>query len=312
MNDSLENRANIGKCPESEALSAHFDREEPLDKDAATHVSVCETCGKRLADYGLISKNLKSVLSSSQPEDLALRIKAGVHEKLKREAQRPPINFPYWLSSAAAAVAVCALGAYMVTHMERPQREAEPQPMEYAEKLTASPSALVPSELSVPQSAAPSIAATEAPVLPARRNMPDSFGAIDLNQLSSVSFGGDDGARMMAGAAESGTFKRPATIDSSVKHVWMLQTGVDLPGYLKSMESTLSLDPRRISTAAEGDGEVRVSFDVSRRQAVAIVRSMKAAGFELLSPQQPQPEQKVFNGNGDEPVKYEANFVFKR
>lgn len=303
MNASFDRSQAAGKCPDPEALSAHFDNEGLLGEDDAAHVKRCELCGKRLDDYGRISNGMKCALSSAQASDMLFRIKTGVHEKLKREGEaKPPLKFPYWISSVAAGLAVCALGAYMVTHMEKPQGESQaPAPIE--ERLAASPSALVPSELSVPQPKA--LASNSKP------SESPSFGAIDLKQLSSVSFGGDDGARMIAGAVDGGN-SSPAVIDASVRHVWMLPSGANLPGSLKAIAKAASLDPSQISGVSESGDGCKATFSVSRRQAVALVRAFKASGFELLSPQQPQPEQSVFSGNGAEPVSYQADFVFKR
>ena len=308
MNANLEKSAVNGKCPDPEALSAHFDSKQELDGETAEHVRSCEFCGRRLDEYGRLANGMKCALSSAEAEDILLRIKSGVHEKLKREGQsetRRPINFPYWLSSIAAGLAVCALGTYMVTHMERPAPEV-------ASSLPPTPvrmMATAPSELSAPSNALASSGVAEKPKSQ-EPSLSDSFGAIDLKQLSSVSFGGDDGARMIAGAVDTPN-RQPAVIEPSVRHVWMVQSGKDLSAQMKTIEMALSLDPKSISLSG-GDNASKLSFDISRRQAVAIVRALKASGYELLSPQQPQPEQKVFSGNGEEPVRYEADFVFKR
>ena len=312
MNGSVRLPDAADKCPDFEVLSSYFDGEHKLDAKALEHIKVCEKCSKTLADFAQMSKSFKSTLCSSEREEVVMRVKAGVHDKLKRELQAPPakttIDFPYWISSAAAALAVCALGVYMITHMEHPSspdRQIAASVENVDPRPTASPSALVDAGL---VASAPVQARPVAPLNVGSSS--DSFGAIDLKQLSSVSFGGDDGARMIAGAVDNAP-SRPAMIEPVVRHVWMVQGGSDLSARLNAISSALSLNSKGLSATADAKGEYNLALDLTRRQAVAFVRALKSSGYELLSPQAPQPEQSVFSGDGAEPVTYEASFIFK-
>ncbi len=308
MRMNKKTQDNAAACPEPELLSAHFDGEERLSEEQRSHVDVCETCGLRIGDYGRIASGLKCGLESSVPSDLVERVKFAVKAKLESEGAAPNpeprrIDFPFWISSLAAGLSVCALGAYMVTHMEGQKPKAKEALVAVAAPVATQPReialspALKPSELSVPNGQAPAAS---------------SFGAIDLSQLSSVSFGGDDGTRLIASSVDDASqAQRPASIDPLVKHVWLASAPNDAQAKLQRIVAAIGLDSKDLAIRPS-DAGLKAVFDINRRQAAILVRACKSSGFELLSPQQPQPEQKVFDGNGLEPVHYEASFLFKR
>jgi hypothetical protein len=261
-------------------------------------VESCERCRQELAELSKISNALRRALLDGEQPELVERIKAGVQEKLSRDGKGPSkraIDFPFWISSVAAGLAVCALGAYVLTHMEssgQPERSASSYEVASAPRQSTTLSA-------------PSRTALD----PLEGT---SLGSIDLKKLSSASFDGENGAGLIAGAASGEHGKRPAMIEERVKQVWMAPQGLDVKNRIESVLKALSLTDKASLTPSEDGSTMNLSAALDRRQSVLLVRALKSSGFDLLSPSQPQPEQNVFRGNGTESVVYDANFVFKR
>ena len=66
----------------------------------------------------------------------------------------------------------------------------------------------------------------------------------------------------------------------------------------------IPLDQVRIAVTSERG--LRVNLQLTRQQCVLLTRLLAARQFQLVSPTQPQPEQRLFAGTGREPVEYEA------
>lgn len=299
MDDGVKSRPPApGACPEPESLSAHFDGAERLPKEQEAHVALCEKCGARLDDYGRIAKDMKCALASSTPCDVVARIRHGVKEKLERDSSASPasrrsIDFPLWLSRAAALLALCCVAGYFLFKGDGAGTpDGAKQPLSDVELASVHPSAL-----------------KDAGIGPVATVQPG--GAIDLSEISSVSFGGDEGRRLIAGSLPGSSAQTPEPIASNVRHVWISKSPDDVRAKVERIAKALSIEPGQISFEPSEDG-LAASFKLDRRKAAMLVRACHASGFQLLSPQQPQPEQRLFSGSGSEPVLYEADFVSER
>ena len=100
-----------------------------------------------------------------------------------------------------------------------------------------------------------------------------------------------------------------ALIPDQVKHVWLFDPAWKNEQTEKTFRSALEragipLDQVRITPASKRG--FRVNLQLTRRQTVLLTRLLNASKLQLVSPVQPQPEQRLFAGTGEETVEYEA------
>jgi hypothetical protein len=75
---------------------------------------------------------------------------------------------------------------------------------------------------------------------------------------------------------------------------------------LKNIIKQLNIKPEQFEIK---ENICNLKFRVSKFTAVSFVRACSKADFQLLSPDQPQPETSVFSGAADDTVTYEAVFT---
>ncbi|MBN1865637.1 MAG: hypothetical protein JW808_12135, partial [Victivallales bacterium] len=99
--------------------------------------------------------------------------------------------------------------------------------------------------------------------------------------------------------------EKPAAINDEVRHIWIAPELKNAPFIIRA-----AIDKKNIIRLQENDlGDIEAELHISKKQLVTLVRKCHSAGFSLLSPTQPQPEQSLFSGNGDDKVKYLAVFT---
>jgi hypothetical protein len=126
--------------------------------------------------------------------------------------------------------------------------------------------------------------------------------SVDIRNLMQVSSDGSSGINPADLAAES-VKKRPAVIPSAVEQARSVDNAVT------AQNRFAELAPVSAKFAVNGLGNTVMTANMTRKQLAEFVRKCKNAGFRLISPVQPQPEQTTFSGSGDAPVSYRAVIV---
>ena len=150
----------------------------------------------------------------------------------------------------------------------------------------------------------------------AKRNIPAGNeasslypGGVDIRNLRLAAAGDPAAFRFTEPAAASVKAEHAAEIPETVKHVWLFNSAGKTDTIEKPFRNALEtagipLDQVRISVTPERG--LRVNLQLTRRQCVMLTRQLAAQQFQLVSPTQPQPEQHLFAGTGEELVEYEA------
>lgn len=273
-----ENKTN---CPEVEFVSAFFDGE--LDPATAEykHIKDCPECKKHLDSYQELADSIKGEFDIVVPNGLAERIIAGVKRRNQLEAQPETMPFPLLIKMAAMFILI-----FGVLYVVIPK--APPKPSK-VEDLEPKPQFL--------NDAVPMGNLTTMDV-PSRDRIANNTGSIDLEHFFPSSTRTDHKINFVANDGK----EKPAWIPTSVKQVWVVKdvsTGLNKMAKLANEKNILSMGKN-----SQGDGELNLKL--SKVQLVNLVRQCHKAGFKLLSPTQPQPEQNTFAGNQNDEVTYKA------
>jgi len=283
-------------CPTQDELSAFVDGAAGDRTDAiAAHLTGCDRCRETVALYRQLGELIHGRADDTIPEGLTDRIKHAV----KHAAPEPggwslhsPALGGLIFRAAAVLVVGCSVAFYLL------QQQKTPPPGPQITVITA------PAEDRVPLRTAPTTA-----IRPRLFDSGDTTGGIPLNSLVGASYG-DIPQPVFTEAADRGAVVRrpPAEIADQVRQVWSIAGLNEAEKTLQKFgsESKLGADRFRVSLR---DGQLHLDVMLSKLELVNLVRTCRAAGFELLSPSSPQPEQNIFRGRAADLVRYQADFV---
>lgn len=295
-------RDGAGSCPDREFVSCFLDGELASGTPEARHIGGCPRCGQALDAYAKIGCGLRQEMAAAVPDDLSRRLGEHVRRRLAEDPPAAPHRpFPLaWPVRIAAMVAVILLAGMALRGLLQ----------ERARVLAA--------RSGVPSAMAPVIAAPEpAPEPPSLIPAPAAMAAVQPTPMAAAP--GDVAAvdlapaglgaapvRFVVGTEEA----RPAAIAAQVRHVWLSDSPSACCAKFAAAAAAIGIPGDQISVPDEASASSRqVVVKASRRQLVGLVRQWAGTGHRLISPAQPQPEQDVFSGQGDEPVQYAAVFV---
>ena len=292
-----DNETKVTNCPDSEVLGAWFDGELPKNSPEAKHIRECPLCTRQLQLFELFEKTLKRRFTSVEDNELILRITAGVHKKL--EEGEKSIKSHHFMSMAfriAASVVICASAAVFFLQ-DNPVADDSGQ--------------LTP---------ATSLASKSSGDFPYYTDSQSKLGsltssnAIPLHKLVSVDYGNTsspvfEAAKQMGKLAKSKD--KPVAIAPEVKQVWIVK---DPAATRKLINEVLNKEevPQVYRRMAMTGKSLEMSTKLTKMQLIKLVRSCTSAGYDLVSPEAPQPEQNVFKGKADDPVLYNAVFIVNK
>lgn len=279
MRKETEKKTN---CPDIEFVSAYFDGELDAASAEYKHIKDCPECREHLDSYQKLADSIKGEFDAAVPNDLAERIISGVKRRNYLEAQPTTLNFPVLMKVAAMFILIACI-LYLVIP------KAPPRPPEVGEDLGAPPEFLnedIPSgKLTIMQ-------------VPSRERIANTNGSIDLEHF----FPASTKASREINFVSDDTEEKPAWIPAAVKQVWVVK---EVSSGLKEMEK-LANKKEILSTGKNSQGDAELNLKITKLELVNLIRKLHKAGFKLVSPTQPQPEQNTFAGNKDEVVSYKA------
>jgi hypothetical protein len=286
------NAAAADPCPDREFVSCFYDGELASETGEARHIGGCPRCGQTLKAYAEIGCGLQREMSAAVPPDLAARVSWHVRRRIDEEEVPPRRSSFVWWGRAAAAAAMVILAGLAFRGLFEERRRLE---------VAARPDAATKSQSVVPEQ----IASIDEPVRPRAATPLTAPGDIAAADFAPASLGPVPPIRFVTGGGESS----PAAIAPAVRHVWLSDNPTACCAKFAAMATAAGVSPEQIVPSADDAVPRQVVVNASRRQVVGMVHAWAASGHRLLSPAQPQPEQAVFSGSGDEPVQYAAVFV---
>ena len=257
-----------------EEISAYFDGESSSPERLRTHLAECPRCRACLESLARMDFSIRKRVRQETGTDREISEKILARVKKELPSGRKSFlvrRFPSPVLWRAACLFLIAGATGYFSWSE--YRESKRIPRE----TSVAPSAAVPASIS-----------------------PVSSRPVQLSDLSGIRFS-SDGAGL---PFSSGQPYQP--IRDYVRHVWVFSG--DAEQALRRILKEVGLPETCMKRSADG---IDVAFKGEKIRAVRFVKACAAAGFRLLSPDQPQPEQTSFTGRADEPVLYRAAFPGK-
>ena len=278
-------------CIAAESLSAYADGEYVLSPEEEAHLEKCAFCRKELEFLRKLNEALGKALHEECPPALIDLMSEKVRERIRNEKkfQRKKKLFfspARILLRAAAAVAVFFFAVYFL--VDNPNEGGffssfRRKPVS-GEKGSAAQTGVASQET----------AGTN----------------VDIRNLVAASSDSSP-VRFLSANAPKGE-EKPALIGEKVSQLWL---------YDKAKAGKALSEAKKLLAAAAENGRYRQEktqladdtfvLVTTRKKAVILVRALAAIGFKLVSPDQPQPEQKVFFGSGEEKTVITLSFLPK-
>lgn len=295
------------KCPEIEVVSLYYDGLIEKDSVESAHISTCPKCLAKIESYGQIDSLLDNALSTGSDLGFTERMIKAVN----REFRETPgaLSFPYLLARAASVIFVIFASGFFVKNLYYPS-EHKYDVDEYAiEDMTGAGEAEQKAEIpshgeGVIQK--PKDNAVPADKTTAKNNQNSHMNEISVNDISLASTDSDNEIQFSDAKSEK---ESPTPIPKIVHHVWAVkdveQAKKKIGDLITAISQSDSLRARKKNVTTEKF----VLKKIDKQSLVDLIRRLSGEGFKLLTPEQPQPESKIFQGRPDEPVKYYFELV---
>ena len=276
-------------CPHYEEVSAFFDNElDPLSPEYR-HIKECDKCANLLEEFSTIRKMVDKELEDAVPDNFTENLIAALERRLDTENLPAERKLFPMLMRVAALLFLAGVMLYVLLPANNKEEPGESIASASAEPLIFLNKATPPSTLSSLDIPSPHRVANE------------DNGAIDVNNLINVSSnrGIDDADYSALLKSEE---PKVASIAPEVSQVWSVDN-------LTAAKEKVAEFADNVKFADNPDGNIVFKASLTKKQLAELVRRCKDAGFRLLSPSAPQPEQTTFAGNGNEKVNYSGLMV---
>ncbi len=283
-------------CITPEKISAQLDGEEEFSEAEKRHLRKCRKCHGLRESFKLLDDAVSKALEIECPPAAQFRIRKKVTRHVRKNlpiAKRPAFRYTGWAMRVAAVFALFLMAWYLV-YVDNPF-STDPSHIAAAPPEEIHP--VIPSTLSPAPSPYQNFVGNSVDVRNTR------FASTDPVQPA-IRF--TDEKQPVAKA------EKIALIPSRIKHVWVYNAPLkpaEVEKILRTAVEKAEISLKGIKLNMDPKGEIRVKLEMNRYQAVMLTRELSAKSLQLLSSQQPQPEQKLFAGNGREVVKCELVLI---
>lgn len=291
-NSPDQNTVRMQDCISASNLSAELDGEYHFSPAEKAHLEHCGRCRSLYESYRVIDDAVTRSLMVNCPAPAAYRIRKNVNRRLDQLAPmktHEPIRFSALAARVAAVAAIAVMAGYLI-FIDNP----------FSSELTDDPvRPVTPVKTQAAQEKTPDFAA----------GYP---GSVDIRNLRLAAAGDSGPVRFMNPAEPEVKARHVALIPDSVKHVWLYTPSLE-PGQIENIFSSalknIGISLKNVKIELTGENSIRASMNLTRRQSVLLTRLLAGQNLRLTSSTQPQPEQQLFAGTGDENVEYEAVFL---
>lgn len=265
------------QCPNNEIINAYYDGEIDRESPEARHIASCPECARILEDYAEMDRVLKNRFTVETPPNLTEKVKKAVHRKINAE-KRISIPFPVLLLRIAASLFAASIILFYISNLVRDKET----------KTT------ITSKHEI------------------RKNISGDFGIIPLEDFVKASFKAPHPSTPLAtphAMNRAGKLEKSTVLPDKVSQVWVTRNIQELPPIISTLAAKAGISPENTRITIHDGNTANLDMKLSKGQLFDFVRLCKNSGCELLSPQAPQPEQKVQQGTENEEVNYNASFV---
>ena len=280
-------RTDRSECLPIEKLSAELDGEYHFCPEEKAHLKQCPKCRGLHESYRLLDDAVSNALSINCPAAAARRIRKSVNRQLgfqEPEQFRHPAWYSTWqVRAAAIAVSGVAAGYLLLSAFNPETPKSNPPAM---------------------------IAGTQE-----KTNFPmiysSGFGGVDMRHLRLTTAGNASVIRFTENEPKVKA-ERIAVIPPNVKHIWLFDPGWTPEKTEKTFRSVMEkagIPLNGVILARLPDRGMRITMNLTRYQLVMLTRQLAENRLTLVSPAQPQPEQKLFAGTGKEKVNCEIVLI---
>ena len=260
------------ECPSREQLSAYFDRECKHPELIEKHLKQCQCCRDYLETLSRIEYSIKHAVRQETGSD------AEISKRILKSVQSA------------------------IDKKERTGiRRFFPAPVVWRAAILlmfgCSIGYLLWEEIREEEHVCPGTVQNSASV---QASLSSTGRAVQVDELEEISFVSDTSDTVFAEG------KAPASIKPYVKHVWEISGQSER--VLNDLLKKAGIPAKKLT---KNDDVWLLQTPMTKLQAVQFVKACSEAGFQLMSQDQPQPEQYFFAGQADETIKYSADFILK-
>lgn len=295
------------KCLSPETLSASLDGEYSFTEEEVSHLQSCTKCKNLYESYKLLDDVLSHTLDVRCPPASLNRIRKKVAYHTGRSLSLPEdskhgFDFIAWSFRASAMLALLGVASFLIWKGYVPKTEGIQK-----KSITAQ---LPPSGSGTGENRNRILAQD------GRQPAMTGFGSVDIRALNLVAAGNNhplefvDSASALQNSSAAG--RRVETIGRQVDHLWIFDAKLKAASVEKLFRDALKkaqVPLNRIKWDLRKDGTLRADMELTRYQAVLLVRILAAEKLMLLNSAQPQPEQRLFAGSGKELVRYKVLLI---
>ncbi len=282
-----------GGCPGVEELSAWFDG-YGTGKEIGNHIEKCGACARVIEDYRMIQTLIAHEDVVPDEELLNARICARVHQEALR-SPRQDFTFFRSFGRIAALVAVAGCVGLLIGRAIWSPNEAPP----------------MPAVVSMP--AADTAAGKVLPSLPyytGYENKLRTDNSIPIQNMANANYGDRNQTPVFSPASDGNQAMNSVPIESNVHQVWTVNNLQDSVNILTEFSKQQNI--MKPLVAQNKSGTLSLNAILDKEQLVKLVRYLDGNGYNLLSPNAPQPEQRYFQGYANDKVVYSAEFVLNK
>ena len=260
-------------CPDVEQISAYFDKECKTPELIGEHLKRCPKCQAYFETLSRIDYSMKHVIynNSGSDREISGLILKRVHKNIGKYQK-----FSFFRLSAPVVLRAASLLIFAGTLGYFIWKDYQISSSELLKSGRVHSSAEVPAVLTAYQSGTP----------------------VQVNDVQSV---------MFSSTQDSGKVITPAAlIPSRIRHVWQINAAQ--LNDLQKIIQQLDIKPEQFEIK---ENICNLKFKGSKLVTVLFVRACYNAGFQLFSPDPPQPETSVFSDDADDIVSYNASLTVK-
>ncbi len=279
------------QCPTPEVVGDLFDGTLDFKSEDYRHIKHCNKCQKILAAYAELDQYIKKNAQINNVEPLVQSIRKNVWQIIEEKPAK--LNLFDLMLRTAAGLVIAGGVTYLIVSQYFMSAKIE--------KSVSINSQLTSSGNQIKAQTFPYYTGSEYQQLPGSNS-----DGIPVRSLIGANYGNKFSPVFISEKDAPGS--APASIGTNVKQVWMTND-------IKSSSNKLHLALERVGIADKNiflvnkNGLMQLQMVMTKSQLVNFVKNCEQSGFELMSPQAPQPEQNEFLGNANDPVYYSMEIL---